>query len=104
MYVAEKMIRQEGGQRNCLACENGGWSEPLSEEELKGILRRFDVDRDGQYTRTELKDAFHSLGSRCPTWRSFRAISHADTNGDGLVNQDELVHLLNYVTRLGYVS
>ncbi|KAH7567411.1 hypothetical protein ACOSP7_010713 [Xanthoceras sorbifolium] len=76
---------------------------PLTEDQLKGMFRRFDTNRDGQFTRQELKDAFHSLGSKFPSWRAFRALYHADANGDGFISEHEFTELLNYAIRLGYV-
>lgn len=74
----------------------------LTEEQLMGLLRRYDTDGDGRLSRQELRDAFDSLGSTFPAWRAWRALRHADANRDGCINEDELGELVAYVIKRGY--
>ncbi|PSS31418.1 Calcium-binding protein CML10 [Actinidia chinensis var. chinensis] len=75
---------------------------PLSEEQLKGLLKRYDTNGDGRLSRQELKAAFRSLGLRWSGWRAARAMRHADANGDGFISQEEMDELVKYATRWGF--
>ncbi|KAI9200722.1 hypothetical protein LWI28_012310 [Acer negundo] len=104
MYDNHPVPNNPIAQHNDHQCGGGkAASVPLTEDQLKGIFRRFDTNKDGQFTRQELTDAFHSLGSKFPSWRAFRALHHADANGDGFISKDEFSELLNYAIKLGYV-
>ncbi|GFS33225.1 hypothetical protein Acr_00g0027180 [Actinidia rufa] len=74
---------------------------PLSEEQLKGLLKRYDTNGDGRLSRKELKVAFRSLGLRWSGWRAAQAIRHADANGDGFISKEEMDELVKYATRWG---
>ncbi|KAB1220336.1 putative calcium-binding protein CML10 [Morella rubra] len=71
-------------------------SNPLSEEQLKGLLKRYDTNGDGRLSQNELKAAFRSLGLRFSGWRAGRAIRHADANGDGYISEEEMKELVKY--------
>lgn len=75
---------------------------PLTETQLKSIFRRFDIDGDGLLSKQELRNAFYHLGSQLPGWRADRALHHADSNGDGYVNEDELEEVVKYALKQGY--
>lgn len=74
----------------------------LTEAQLEDEFRRFDSNRDGYLSRQELKNAFNSLGSRCPTYRSVAAIYHADEDGDGYISKEEMDKLVLYALSCGY--
>lgn len=74
----------------------------LSTEQWKGLFKRYDTDGDGRLSKQELKSAFNSCGSRCPAWRTWRALSHADLNGDGYISEEEFDDLVLYLVRHGY--
>ncbi|KAL4334855.1 hypothetical protein GQ457_07G000630 [Hibiscus cannabinus] len=57
---------------------------PYSKEQLKALFRRFDGDKDGHLSKSELKKAFNELGSRVAAFRALGALQHADENGDKL--------------------
>ncbi|XP_059635379.1 probable calcium-binding protein CML26 [Cornus florida] len=69
-------------------------SVPLSEEQIKGLLKRYDTNRDGKLSREELKSAFKSLGLHFSGCRARRALRHADANEDGFVSEEELNELV----------
>ncbi|XP_059635380.1 calcium-binding allergen Ole e 8-like [Cornus florida] len=69
-------------------------SVPLSEEQIKGLLKRHDTNRDGKLSREELKAAFKTLGLHFSGWRAQRALRHADANEDGFINEEELNELI----------
>ncbi|KAL5777800.1 hypothetical protein ACOSP7_010726 [Xanthoceras sorbifolium] len=75
---------------------------PLTEEQWKVWLRGFDTNGDGRLSKEELKNALESLGSSFPTWRSWRALYHADENGDGYISDNELDGLVKYLIKRGY--
>ncbi|CAK9177001.1 unnamed protein product [Ilex paraguariensis] len=58
-------------------------SYPLSQEQLKGILKKHDTNGDGKLSREELKAAFRSLGLQFSGWKAWRAVHHVDANRDG---------------------
>ncbi|KAH7567404.1 hypothetical protein JRO89_XS07G0066700 [Xanthoceras sorbifolium] len=77
-------------------------SVPLSEAQLKDWFRRFDTNHDGRLSKEELKAALEGLGSSFPAWRTWRALRHADENGDGYISEDELSGLVKYIVKRGY--
>ncbi|KAK8534121.1 hypothetical protein V6N13_028196 [Hibiscus sabdariffa] len=75
---------------------------PYSKEQLKALFRRFDGDKDGHLSKSELKKAFNELGSRVAAFRALGALQHADENGDKFVSDGELEALVQYAVALGY--
>ncbi|KAM7514212.1 hypothetical protein LguiA_003795 [Lonicera macranthoides] len=73
-----------------------------SEDQLKGLLKRYDTNGDGKLSKKELRAAFHKLGLRFSWWRAGRAIRHADANGDGYISEDELSELVKYCMKWGF--
>ncbi|KAK1549565.1 hypothetical protein Q3G72_034613 [Acer saccharum] len=76
---------------------------PYNEKQLHGIFRRFDTDHDGCLSQKELTNAFHSLGSRFPAYRAWRALHHADANKDGFVSGNEFQQLVKYAVKYGFL-
>lgn len=74
----------------------------FTDEQLKGLFKRFDIDGDRRLSKQELNQAFTSLGSSFPAWRTWRALCHADENRDGYINEEEFDHLVKYVVKLNY--
>ncbi|KAG5543450.1 hypothetical protein RHGRI_016246 [Rhododendron griersonianum] len=72
---------------------------PLTEEQLKGLLKRHDKNGDGRLSRKELREAFRSLGLDFNGWRAWRALCHADENGDGYISEAEMKELVKYATK-----
>ncbi|OMP08734.1 Calcium-binding EF-hand [Corchorus capsularis] len=71
-------------------------------KDIFNIFKRFDCDKDGRFSKEELKKAFSELGSRVPVLRTLAALHHADENGDGFISDEELEALLQYALGLGY--
>ncbi|XP_021679653.2 uncharacterized protein LOC110664327 [Hevea brasiliensis] len=77
-------------------------STVLLDDQLRGLLKRYDANNDGKLSKAELKVAFKSLGSHFAGWRAMRAIHHADANGDGCISEDEMEELIKYAIKLGF--
>ncbi|PWA81714.1 EF-hand domain pair [Artemisia annua] len=74
---------------------------PMTEDQIKGVLRKFDKDGDGKISRRELKAGFKSLGLRFACFRSRRALRYADANRDGVISEEEINELARYVSKWG---
>lgn len=74
---------------------------PLTDDQLKGMLSKFDTNRDGNICRGELKVGLKSLGLRFTFVRAGRALRHADSNGDGVISDEEINNLAKYVSKWG---
>ena len=77
-------------------------SVPYDETQLRGLLMRFDTNRDGRLSKEELRAAFKSLGSRAPGVRAFFALFRADKNNDGYIDDDEFDVLVKFIMQIGY--
>ncbi|PHU18877.1 hypothetical protein BC332_10028 [Capsicum chinense] len=76
-------------------------SYPLSHEQVKGMLMRYDKNRDGKLSKQELTLAFKEMGLHFCSWKAGKAISSADKNGDGYINEDEMSEFVQYCSRWG---
>ncbi|MEX7539320.1 hypothetical protein SGI37_20100, partial [Providencia rettgeri] len=76
--------------------------KPLSEEELKGLLMRYDKNKDGKLDRQELKVDFKDLWLWFCGMRAYQAMQHADKNKDGLIVDDETAVLVEYAIKWGF--
>ncbi|OAY22912.1 hypothetical protein MANES_18G036400v8 [Manihot esculenta] len=70
---------------------------PYTEEQLIVLFRSCDINQDGRLSKQELKNMFNKLGSRFASWRVFRALHHADANGDGYISEEEFSDLVRYI-------
>ncbi|KAL5777804.1 hypothetical protein ACOSP7_010732 [Xanthoceras sorbifolium] len=74
----------------------------LSEREIREIFERHDANKDGCLSKAEIKQAFDELGALFPGFRANRGLNHADGNGDGFIDMNELKDLVKYAKNLGY--
>ena len=74
----------------------------LTEDQIKKIFKKYDVNNDNQLSKEELKKAFHYLGSIIPGIRANRGLHHADANKDGVVDEGEMNELVKYAVGLGF--
>uniref|UniRef100_UPI00397ECF5D EF-hand domain-containing protein n=1 Tax=Salmonella sp. s58078 TaxID=3159699 RepID=UPI00397ECF5D len=75
-------------------------SKGMSENELKELFIKHDADGDKCLSKKELKKAFKELGILLPEFKANKALSFADTNGDGVITDDEINLLVRYVRQL----
>ncbi|KAJ0046146.1 hypothetical protein Pint_04813 [Pistacia integerrima] len=79
-----------------------GYQINSDEDQLQGMFKMFDKDKNGILTRQELNEAFSKLGSKFPAWRTWRTVRHADANGDGCISEQEINELVKYALKRGY--
>ncbi|XP_022951114.1 uncharacterized protein LOC111454059 [Cucurbita moschata] len=73
---------------------------PLSREQIKKIFKYYNSDKDGFLNKREVTKAFSFLGSINPYYRAQYALDFADDNNDGLISEDELDKLIDYVSKI----
>ncbi|XP_057999027.1 uncharacterized protein LOC131177876 [Hevea brasiliensis] len=74
----------------------------LTEDQLREIFMQLDVNHDNVLSRDEIKKAFDYIGAWFPGYRARDGIRHADANGDGVVDLNELDDLVNHACKIGY--
>ncbi|KAM3237313.1 hypothetical protein P3S67_011737 [Capsicum chacoense] len=77
-------------------------SYPLSDEQVKGMLMKYDKNRDGKLSKQEIRLAFKEMGLHLCRWKTGKALRFADKNGDGYINEDEMIELVQYASRWGF--
>ncbi|KAA8542816.1 hypothetical protein F0562_023968 [Nyssa sinensis] len=61
-------------------------------EEVKKVFNRFDANRDGKISVTELADVMKALGSETSTEEVSRMMEEIDTDKDGFINLEEFAN------------
>ncbi|OIT04147.1 hypothetical protein A4A49_00315 [Nicotiana attenuata] len=79
-----------------------GVSHPLTEEQVKGMLRKYDKNRDGKLSKQELRLAFKEMGLHFCRWKAGKALRFADKNGDGYINEDEISEFVKFASKWGF--
>ncbi|KAK4722782.1 hypothetical protein R3W88_013015 [Solanum pinnatisectum] len=77
-------------------------SYPLSEEQVKGMLKKYDKNKDGKLSKHELILAFKEMGLHFCRWKAGKALRLADNNCDGYINEDEMSEFVHYASRWGF--
>ncbi|KAI3440349.1 uncharacterized protein J3R85_003677 [Psidium guajava] len=73
---------------------------PPSKEKLKRWLATFDANKDGRFSKEELRHAIKATGAWFPWSKANKAMHTADTNGDGFVDENEINNLVDYVEKI----
>ncbi|OAY52688.1 calmodulin-like protein 5 [Manihot esculenta] len=76
---------------------------PLTEDQVRQIFMKFDLNGDNVLSREEIRQAFNYLGAMFPAQQARQGIKLADSNGDGVVDMSEMEDLVKYAYNLGYV-
>ncbi|KAM3342026.1 hypothetical protein CQW23_29972 [Capsicum baccatum] len=77
-------------------------SYPLSDEQVKGMLMKYDKNRDGRISKQQVRLAFKEMGLHFCRWKAGKAVRFADKNGDGYINEDEMSELVHYASKWGF--
>lgn len=69
-------------------------------DEFKEWLKKFDEDKDGRISRSELQEAIKFTGSRLAFWKSWLGLRSVDDNGNGngngFIDDDEISGLADF--------
>ncbi|KAL3514504.1 hypothetical protein ACH5RR_027221 [Cinchona calisaya] len=80
----------------------------MSLEEFKKWLKKFDSNEDGRISKGELREAIRSRGGWFTRWKSKDGLKVADKDGNGYIDDDEIVHLkdfaLKHLANIGDIS
>ncbi|CAL5206011.1 unnamed protein product [Lathyrus oleraceus] len=66
------------------------------------ILIDADVNKDGCYTKGEIKKALKDLGSYIPGWRANNCLKKLDADKDGQINGEEIDDLVDSLLDQGF--
>ncbi|KAF8030528.1 hypothetical protein BT93_E2842 [Corymbia citriodora subsp. variegata] len=68
-------------------------------EEFKKLLKKFDANKDNKISKEELQELLRSHGKHFSGWKSKRALGHADANGDGYIDENEMINLVEFAKK-----
>lgn len=71
-------------------------------KKIMQILKDADVNKDGCYTKDEIKKALKDLGSYFPGWKAVLCMWKFDENNDGQLSDEEIGDLVNYLIDQGF--
>ncbi|CAI9115745.1 OLC1v1016735C1 [Oldenlandia corymbosa var. corymbosa] len=69
---------------------------PMTVHEFK---KMFDADRDGRISEEELRRAVRGMGGWFPKMKAKKGLKSADKNGDGYIDDDEIVNLKDFALK-----
>ncbi|PHU18874.1 hypothetical protein BC332_10025 [Capsicum chinense] len=68
--------------------------------EFKKWLKKFDANKDGKISKEDLTEAIRSTnGGWFSRIKSHRAVKSADANGDGTIDEDEIMNLAEFALK-----
>ncbi|OAY52678.1 hypothetical protein MANES_04G102000v8 [Manihot esculenta] len=76
---------------------------PLTEEQVRQVFMKFDLNGDNVLSGEEIRQAFKHLGAVYPAQMARKGIEHADINGDGVIDMSEMEDFVRYAYNLGFV-
>ncbi|KAL9999796.1 putative EF-hand domain-containing protein [Helianthus debilis subsp. tardiflorus] len=65
-------------------------------KEFKRWLMRFDTDKDGRISKSELRQIVRATGGWFSRWKGRAGMKSADKNGNGYVDECEIENLINF--------
>ncbi|KAG5542160.1 hypothetical protein RHGRI_021876 [Rhododendron griersonianum] len=68
-------------------------------DEFKEWIRGFDKDEDSRISRDELREAIRATRAWFPGWKAKRGIKAADVNGDGFIDDTEIMVLMEFAQK-----
>ncbi|XP_048129418.1 calmodulin-like protein 5 [Rhodamnia argentea] len=71
----------------------------MSNEEFKKWLATFDANKDGRFSKEELRHAIRATGAWFPWLKTHNAVHAVDTNGDGFIDENEMNNLVDYAKK-----
>jgi Ca2+-binding EF-hand superfamily protein len=80
----------------------------ISQDQIKAvrkimeILEKSDSNKDGCYTKGEVKKALKDLHAYVPGWRAMRCLVKVDANNDGQISGEEIDTLVDYLLTKGF--
>ncbi|OAY52685.1 hypothetical protein MANES_04G102700v8 [Manihot esculenta] len=75
---------------------------PFTEEQVRQVFMKFDLNGDNVLSREEIRQAFNYLGAMFPAYRARQGIKFSDANGDGVIDMSEIDDLVKYAYNLGF--
>ncbi|KAK9048746.1 hypothetical protein SSX86_032287 [Deinandra increscens subsp. villosa] len=71
----------------------------LTIKEFKRWLMRFDTDKDGRISKSELRQIVRATGGWFSGWKGKAGIKSADKNGNGFVDESEIENLIQFAQK-----
>ncbi|PWA39115.1 parvalbumin [Artemisia annua] len=71
----------------------------LTIKEFKRWLMRFDTNKDGRISKTELRQIVKANGGWFSRWKGRAGIKSADKNGNGFVDECEIENLIQFAQK-----
>ncbi|KAK9066728.1 hypothetical protein SSX86_014051 [Deinandra increscens subsp. villosa] len=71
----------------------------LTIKEFKRWLMRFDTDKDGRISKSELRQIVRATGGWFSGWKGKAGVKSADKNGNGFVDESEIENLIQFAQK-----
>ncbi|KAK4254177.1 hypothetical protein QN277_009591 [Acacia crassicarpa] len=77
---------------------------PLNEKTVRELLKKADINGDGNLSKKELKKVFEEMGSNWPKHRTWLCMLNTDSDGDGEISASEMNKLVAYIMKWAYAK
>ena len=71
----------------------------MNMREFTQWLKRFDENKDGKISRSELRDAVRRSGGHFATFKATQGFKSADANHDGFIDENEFKNLVEFAEK-----
>ncbi|KAI3440348.1 uncharacterized protein J3R85_003676 [Psidium guajava] len=75
------------------------FKDVMSKEEFKRWLAAFDANKDGRFSKEELRSAIKATGAWLPWLKTRKALHTADANSNGFIDENEINTLVDYAEK-----